>query len=71
MLRPCMGPPQCEPVEVTLIGEDELFRVVVNSNIPLEFSTILLVSLHSRPCELQEYGGECINKAEKRDIQFS
>ena len=44
-LRPSIWPPQSEPVEVALIGENELLGAVVNADVPLEILTIILVSL--------------------------
>jgi hypothetical protein len=58
VLRPCILSPQRQPVEVAFVGEDQLFGAVVNIDVPLEFLSILLVLLHSRPCDLQQLGGQ-------------
>lgn len=48
-LRPCVWPPQGQPVEVALVSEDEMFGAVMNADVPLVLFSILLVSLQSRP----------------------
>ena len=69
-LCPCVGPLQCQPVEVALFSEDQLFRVVVSSNHPPEFLMILLILFDSRLHDLSQCGGECVSPAEKKDRLF-
>lgn len=50
--RPRIWPPQSELVEVAFIGKNQLLRAEVCLDECLKLSTVLLISLQSRLCDL-------------------
>jgi hypothetical protein len=58
-LGPRVRPPHGQPVEMTFICEDQLFREVVGIDNVHENGSILLIFLHHRPCDLPRC--ECLS----------